>query len=61
MVFQSLAVIIGGPLLGILVDTKGPLLILRIVSLILFIPGILLVFFMDNILEGFEEIVYKEE
>ena len=49
MVFQSLAVIVGGPLLGILVDTKGPLLILRIVSLILFIPGILLVFFMDNI------------
>ena len=48
-VFQAIAVIIGGPLLGILVDKKGPLLILRIVSFILFIPGILLIFFMDNI------------
>ena len=48
-VFQAIAVVIGGPLLGILVDKKGPLLILRIVSFILFIPGILLIFFMDNI------------
>ena len=48
-VFQATSVVIGGPLLGILVDKKGPLLILRIVSFILFIPGILLIFFMDNI------------
>lgn len=48
-VFQAISVVIGGPLLGILVDKKGPLLILRIVSFILFIPGILLIFFMDNI------------
>ena len=48
-VFQASAVVIGGPLLGILVDKKGPLLILRITSFILFIPGILLIFFMDNI------------
>mgnify|MGYP002625172148 CR=1 FL=1 len=48
-VFQASSVVVGGPLLGILVDKKGPLLILRIVSIILFIPGILLIFFMDNL------------
>ena len=48
-VFQASAVVIGGPSLGLLADKKGPLLILRIVSFILFIPGILLIFFMDNI------------
>ena len=47
MVFQAIALIIIGPVLGILVDKKGPLFILRIVSIVSIIPGILLTFFMD--------------
>ena len=45
---QVLAVIIMAPVLGIIVDKKGPLLILRIISLSCIIPGILLAFFMSN-------------
>ena len=45
---QVLAILIIGPVLGILVDKKGPLLILKIVSIITIIPGIFLAFFMDN-------------
>lgn len=45
---QVLAVIIIGPLLGMLVDKKSPLLILRILAIISTIPGILLAFFMNN-------------
>ena len=45
---QVLAVLIIGPVLGIVVDKKGPLLILKIVSIITIIPGIFLAFFMDN-------------
>ena len=36
-----------GPALGILVDQKGPLLILRITALIIIAPGFLLTFFMS--------------
>ena len=43
---QVFAVIILGPLLGILVDKKGPLLLLRITALISIPPAILLTFFM---------------
>ena len=46
-IFQALAIIIIGPILGILVDKKGPLFILRIVSVSSIIPGIFLTFFMD--------------
>ena len=45
---QLLAVIIVGPGLGTIVDKKGPLLILRIISISCIIPGILLTFFMSN-------------
>ena len=47
-ILQVLAVIIIAPLLGMIVDKKGPLLILRIISLSCIIPGILLAFFMSN-------------
>ena len=48
MLCHSGALIIVGPLLGFLVDKKGALFFLRIVSLILIIPGILLTFFTKN-------------
>ena len=47
-ILQLLAVVIVGPGLGTIVDKKGPLLILRIISLSCIIPGILLTFFMSN-------------
>ena len=47
MIFQAISLIIVGPLLGILVDKKGPLFILRIVAFSSIFPGILLCFFMD--------------
>ena len=47
MVFQAFSIIISLIILGALVDKKGPLFILRIVSFICIIPGILLAFFMD--------------
>ena len=45
---QGAAIIIVGPIFGILSDKKGPLLILRISSLVSILPGILLLFFIDN-------------
>ena len=47
MIFQAISLIIVGPLLGILVDKKGSLFILRIVAFSSIFPGILLCFFMD--------------
>ena len=45
---QGAAIIIVGPIFGILSDKKGPLLILRIASIVSILPGILLLFFIDN-------------
>ena len=45
---QGAAIIIVGPIFGILSDKKGPLLILRISSIVSILPGILLLFFIDN-------------
>ena len=45
---QGAAIIIVGPIFGIISDKKGPLLILRISSLVSILPGILLLFFIDN-------------
>jgi len=50
MVLQAVSFIIAGPLLGLIVDKKGPLIILRIVSIICIIPGIMLAIFMDRTL-----------
>ena len=47
-VFQTLIVLILGPILGIIVDKKGGLLILRIVSISCILPSFLLKFFMEN-------------
>ena len=48
MMCQSGATVVISPLLGFFVDKKGPLFFLRISSLILIIPGILLTLFIDN-------------
>ena len=45
---QGAAIIILGPIFGILSDKKGPLLILRISSMVSILPGVLLLFFIDN-------------
>ena len=45
---QGAAIIIVGPIFGIISDKKGPLLILRIASIVSILPGILLLFFIDN-------------
>lgn len=45
MLLQSFALIIIGPLVGFLVDKKGPLNLLRVAALICVIPGVLLTFF----------------
>ena len=50
MVLQAVSFIIAGPALGVIVDKKGPLVILRIVSIICIIPGIILAIFMDRTL-----------
>ena len=50
MVLQAISFIIAGPVLGVIVDKKGPLAILRIVSIICIIPGIMLALFMDRTL-----------
>ena len=49
-IFQSIALIIIGPALGILVDKKGPLFILWIILISSIIPCALLTFFVDKIL-----------
>ena len=48
MICQSGAMIVVGPLLGFFVDKKGPLIFLRIATVVLIIPGILLTFFTKN-------------
>ena len=48
MLSHSGALIIFGPILGIITDKKGPLIILRITTLLCMIPGILLTFFTRN-------------
>ena len=48
MLLQSLALLIIGPLVGFLVDKKGPLNLLRAAALICVIPGVLLTFFTTN-------------
>ena len=50
MLLQSFALVLVGPILGIFVDKKGPLNLLRIGSLICMIPGLLLTFFTRNTL-----------
>lgn len=50
MILQAISFIIAGPVLGVIVDKKGPLVILRIVSIICIIPGIMLSIFMDRTL-----------
>ena len=48
MLCQSGALIVIGPLIGFFVDKKGPLNFLRISSLVLMVPGLLLTFFIKN-------------
>jgi Na+/melibiose symporter-like transporter len=50
MLLQSFALVLVGPILGIFVDKKGPLNLLRIGSLICMIPGLLLTFLTRNTL-----------
>ena len=45
---QSGALIVISPILGILIDKKGPLPLIRISTLLCMIPGILLTIFTDN-------------
>ena len=45
--FQTLTVVIIGPILGLIVDKKGPLIIMIIASVSCIIPNILLTFYMD--------------
>jgi predicted MFS family arabinose efflux permease len=48
MICQTASIIIIGPFLGIIVDKKGPLNLLRLTSIVCMIPGILLTFFLNN-------------
>jgi len=45
---QIAGIIIIGPFLGMIIDKKGPLLIIRIISISCILPSFLLVFFMEN-------------
>ena len=47
-IIQTLATLVIGPVLGILVDKIGPLIILRIIAISTIIPGFLLAFWMEN-------------
>ena len=47
-IFQALGMIIIGPILGCISDRKSPLALLRIVSLICVVPGVLLNLFLEN-------------
>jgi len=47
-IFQAFGMVIIGPILGYVSDKKNPLTLLRIVTLICVIPGILLDFFLGN-------------
>ena len=48
MIIQAISIIIIGPILGIISDKKGPLIILKISAIVSIVPGILLLFFIDN-------------
>ena len=48
MVIQGAPIILIGPIFGIISDKKGPMIILKISSIVSMIPGILLLFFIDN-------------
>ena len=48
MICQVAALIFIGPILGITVDKKGPLNLLRITALVCIIPGVILTLFIDN-------------
>lgn len=47
-IFQMFGMIIIGPIVGKIIDKKNPLFLLRIVTLICAIPGILLILFLEN-------------
>ena len=47
-VIQTLAIIILMPILGMLLDKKGPLTLIKIVSVVSIIPTFVLAFFMSN-------------
>ena len=47
-VIQGVSIIIVGPIIGFISDKKGPLLILRICTIVAIAPGIILLFFIDN-------------
>ena len=47
-IFQAFGMVIIGPILGYISDKKNPLILLRIVTLICVVPGILLDFFLGN-------------
>ena len=47
-VFNALGMIIFGPIVGYIIDKKNSLFLLRIVTLICVIPGILLLLFLEN-------------
>lgn len=48
MVIQGISIIIIGPIFGYISDKKGPMIILRIASIVSIAPGVLLLFFIDN-------------
>ena len=48
MVIQGAPIILIGPIFGIISDKKGPMIILKISSIVSMIPGILLLFLIDN-------------
>ena len=48
MAIQGASIILMGPIFGIISDKKGPMIILRICSIVSIIPGVLLLFFIDN-------------
>ena len=48
MICQTASIIIIGPFLGIIVDKKGPLNLLRLTSIVCMFPAILLTFFLNN-------------
>ena len=47
-VIQGVSIIIVGPIFGFISDKKGPLLILRICTIVAIAPGVILLFFIDN-------------
>ena len=48
MVIQGICIVVIGPIFGIISDKKGPMIILKISAIVSIIPGILLLFFIDN-------------